>query len=486
MLAGDRIHVPGCPLTLSRRRFLRGMSVSALAAKMGLLDCASSLLGAADKPAGRPTVAVVFIRPKTSDPERLGERPIISWPGGQFDIKAGEALHKKVLTEAARTLGVRLEIRGEPLAAVPEIDAYIEHLKTSPPDGLFIVAMELFRWNFVNHLVKNRGDIPTIVYSPMGSSFTQHLKAARSEPKTFVGATQDVQWPAFGLRMLSAIWRMKHTRICILKGNKTADQRLDPLGTTLHYIPLARFNEAFETVEASDEVRALADAYAKAAAEVVEPKKAEILDAAKNYVVCRRLMAAENCQGISVDCLRVPAIYRRPPCMAFSHLLDEGVVAACEADWNAAISMLLVHLLFERPGFMQDPAPNTINNTLMGAHCTSATRLEGFAKGYRAPFRLRSYHTRTGVALQVLWRAGQKVTIMKFQGPGSIILGTGRVVANIAQPPAGCCRTAVEIELDGVPDSGETKGFHQLFIYGDLERPFKAYCRLAGIRVEHI
>jgi uncharacterized short protein YbdD (DUF466 family) len=486
LLAGDRIHVPGCPLTLSRRRFLRGMSVSVLAAKMGLLDCASSLLGAEDKPAGRPTVAVVFIRPKTSDPERLGERPIISWPGGQFDIKAGEALHKKVLTGAARTLGVGLEIRDEPLAGVPEIDAYIEHLKKAPPDGLFIVAMELFRWNLVNHLVKNRGDIPTIVYSPMGSSFTQHLKAARSEPKTFVGATQDVQWPAFGLRMLSTIWRMKHTRLCILKGNKTADQRLDPLGTTLHYIPLARFNEAFETVEASDEVRALADAYAKAAAEVVEPKKAEILDAAKNYVVCRRLMAAENCQGISVDCLRVPGIYRRPPCMAFSHLLDEGVVAACEADTNAAISMLLVHLLFERPGFMQDPAPNTINNTLMGAHCTSATRLEGFAKGYRAPFRLRSYHTRTGVALQVLWRIGQKVTIMKFQGPGSIILGTGRVVANIAQPPAGCCRTAVEIELDGVPDSGETKGFHQLFIYGDLERPFKAYCRLAGIKAEHI
>ena len=486
MLANKRIHVPGCPLLLNRRRFLRGVSASAVAAQMGLLDFASSLLAAQEKPAVGPTVRVVFIRPKTSAPERLGERPIISWPGGQFDIKAGEALHKKVLTEAAEKLGVRLDIQAEPLASAAEIDGCVASLKKSPPAGLFIVAMELFHWNLVNRLVKNRGDIPTIVYSPMGSSFTEHLKTARSAPRTFVGATQDVQWPAFGLRMLSAIWRMKNTRLCIVKGGKTSDKVLDIVGTTLHYIPLARFDEEFQKVEATGEVRALAEDYAKAAKEIIEPKKDDILEAAKNYIVCRRLMAAENCQGISVDCLRIPSIYRRPPCMAFSHLLDEGVVAACEADWNAAISMRLVHLLFERPGFMQDPAPNTVNNTLMGAHCMSATRLEGFEEPYRAPFILRSYHTRTGVALQVLWRIGQKVTIMKFQGPQWMILGTGRVVANIAQPPAGCCRTAVEIELDGVPNSGDTKGFHQLFIYGDLERPLKAYCQLAGIQVQHI
>ena len=479
--------MPGCPLLLNRRRFLRGVSASAVAAQMGLLDFASSLFAAQGKPAVGPTVRVVFIRPKTSDPERLGERPIISWPGGQFDIKAGEALHKKVLTEAAEKLGVRLDIQAEPLASAAEIDGCVASLKKSPPAGLFIVAMELFRWNLVNRLVKNRGDIPTIVYSPMGSSFTAHLKTARSAPRTFVGATQDVQWPAFGLRMLYTIWRMKNTRLCIVKGGKTVDKPLDVIGTTLHYVPHQRFFDAFKKVEESDEVRALADYYTKAAKKIVEPTKDDILTAAKNYIACRRLMEAEKCHGFSMDCLGpIGRGQIKPPCMAFSHLLDEGVVAACEADWNAAISMRLTHLLFERPGFMQDPAPNTVNNTLMGAHCTSATRLEGFEEPYRAPFILRSFHTRTGVALQVLWRIGQKVTIMKFQGPQWMILGTGRVVANIAQPPAGCCRTAVEIELDGVADSGDTKGFHQLFIYGDLERQFKAYCQLAGIQVQHI
>jgi len=188
-----------------------------------------------------------------------------------------------------------------------------------------------------------------------------------------------------------------------------------------------------------------------------------------------------------MDCLG--PITRReilPPCVAFSRLRDEGMLGTCEADWNAAISTRLTDLLFDRPGFMQDPAPNTVNNTLMGAHCTCATKLDGFDKP-PAPFILRSHsESNLGVAMQVLWRVGQEVTIMKFQGPESIILGTGRVLRNIDTPPSGGCRTSLEIEVDDVADSRDIKGFHQLFIYGNLELQFKAYCDLAGIKVVHI
>jgi len=149
--------------------------------------------------------------------------------------------------------------------------------------------------------------------------------------------------------------------------------------------------------------------------------------------------------------------------------------------------MLLTHLLAGRPCFQQDPSPNTVNNTLIGAHCTSPLRLEGFDQPYRAPYLLRDYHTRTGVSPQVLWPPGQPVTILQANlKPLSVMLGTGRVVANVAQPPSGCCRTAVEIELDGVADTRDVKGFHQHFVLGNLARPFKAYGRLAGIPVTPI
>ena len=135
---------------------------------------------------------------------------------------------------------------------------------------------------------------------------------------------------------------------------------------------------------------------------------------------------------------------------------------------------------------MQDPAPNTVNNTLMGAHCTCATKLAGPDKPHE-PFILRTHsEPNKGVATQVLWRVGQEVTVMKFQGPSKIILGTGRVVANIDTPPSGGCRTSVELEMDDVADSRDCKGFHQLFIYGKLDSQFRAYCQLAGIGVEPV
>ena len=68
----------------------------------------------------------------------------------------------------------------------------------------------------------------------------------------------------------------------------------------------------------------------------------------------------------------------------------------------------------------------------------------------------------------------------------TIWVSAGKVVSNIPQPPSGCCRTAVEISLDGVADTRDVKGFHQHFILGNLERQFKAYGRLAGIPVSAI
>ena len=475
----------GCPLTLNRRSFLASAGAMAMAAKTSPLNFASSLLAAQPNTAGKPVVQAVFARPKV-------DRYWMGWPGAAYNIKARQAEYTKILENAAKKFGVQLDVRNEPLDTDNAVNANLEQLRKQPPDGLVVTNMCLHHgssgsWPHVNKIAKERGKIPTIVFSPMGTSFTGHLQGTRDIPGVYAAATQDLDWLEFGVRMLNTIWQMKNTRICICAGNKTEDRKLDVIGTTLRYIPTKRFLEESRKVQQSDEIRAMADKYTRNAKNIVEPKKKDILAAAKNYTVCRHLMAAENCQGFSMDCLG-PVSKRliQPPCMAFSRLRDEGGLGTCEADWNAAISTRLTNLLFDRPGFMQDPAPNTVNNTLMGAHCSCATRLDGFDKSPE-PFILRSHsESNVGVAMQVLWRIGQKVTIMKFQGPESIVLGTGRVLRNIETPPAGGCRTSVELELDDVADARDTKGFHQLFIYGDLELPFKAYCQLAGIKVVHI
>ncbi len=480
------------PMT-GRRGFLVTMGASALAADMGFLDVSSSLFAQERSAARKPAIHAVFIRPNV-------DRYWMGWPGTGYDVKASQADYTKTMTQAARELGIELELHSKPLDNTAAVKTYIEQLKNDPPDGVVATIMHHDHWRDLNQFVRTRGDIPMVVFSPMGTSFLHNIKPLANVPKTFVASTQDVDWLACALKMLNTIHEMKNTRICILQGDTTEDRELEVIGTTLHYIPVSRLAQEFNKTETTDEMRAIADYYIKTARKTVEPTEKDILDAVKNYVVCRRIMAAEDCHGIAVDCL--PLVQKRhvpPPCLAFSRLRDEAVVASCQADWPAAVSSRLTHLLLDRPGFMQNICVNTVNNTLMGSHCTCPTKLDGF-DGTVAPFTLRTHaESGLGVALQVLWPVGQEVTIMKFADrfwerkpplaesksrASSIVLGSGRVVRNIDNPPSGGCRTALEVEVDDIDDIRDLRALHhQLFIYGDHTRQFRAYAQLAGINV---
>jgi len=484
------------PRTIGRRNFLVTIGASAIALDMGLFNFASSLFAQVPKSAKKPVVHAVFVRPK-------GDRYWMGWPGTAYDIKARQADYVKTLTRAAEKFGINLVPNSEPLDDTAAVNTYLDRLKKDPPDGVVVTIMHIHHWANVYHFVKNRGDIPTVVYSPMGTSFLHNIKPIANAPRTFTASTQEVDWLAFALRMFRTMSDMKNTRICILQGDKTEDVKLDVIGTTLHYTPVKRFPEEFNKLETTDEMRAIADYYIKNARKTVEPTEKDVLDAAKNYVVCRRIMASENCHGIAIDCL--PLVEKRlnpPPCLAFSRLRDEGVVASCQADWPAAISSRLTHLLLDRPGFMQNICVNTVNNTLIGSHCTCPTKLSGF-DGPDEPFILRTHaESDLGVAVQVLWPVGEKVTVMKFADRGwerkppskkpgilasSIVLGSGRVVANVDSPPSGGCRTTVEVELDDIDDVRDLMALHhQLFIHGDHTGQLKAYAQLAGIEVRSI
>ena len=481
MDTGCGLENPRVSRIVDRRKFLGVAGASALSLKMGILDFASSVFAGETSPARKPRVQVAFVRPET-------DRYWMSWPGASYDVEARQAQYTKTLVEAARKLGVDLEVRPLPLDDAEAIAAFAEQTGKSPPDGLFLSVMHLGSWPKAEYLARNRGSAPMVVFSPLGTAFAKQIQALRGVPKTFVASTQAPEWPAFGLRMLKTAFEMKHARLCIVAGKATEQRPVKSLGTTLQYIPLERWIRELTGIDTSDEMRAIAEYYAKEAKEIVEPRKEDVLAAAKNYVVARRIMAAEKCQGISVDCYTL-LNQRRVACgmcVAWSRLLDEGLVGACEADGDAAISMLLGASLLGRPGFMQDPVPNTLQNTLIGSHCTCPTRLDGFEKPHE-PFILRSQaESASGVALQVLWRPAQEITIMKFRAPDTIVLGTGRVIDNVEGAAATACRTSVEVRLDGVADVRSIQDDHQLFLYGKWDQSLKAYAELAGLRVAQV
>jgi len=492
----------GCLVYLSRRDFLVAGGASWTAWQLGVGNLWGASAGEILRLKGKARVQVAFVRPDV-------DRYPLNWPGTSYDIKARQGDYTKVLSEAAKELQVQLDIQAKPIADQKDMEAYIEEVNNKKPDGIILVSQclsvprKLNYWALFQQYFKKQGEIPTVVFGPMGTSFLHDLQNTLKETKgkkAFIASTQDMEWLRSGLRMLNTIWQMKQSRICVIQGEEPGDVVLDTIGTTLHYVRFSRFSEEYQKVKESDEVRKMAKHYMKNARKIVEPSEQDIIDAAKTYIVCRGIMEAEGCQGIAIDCLpHVEGRTAPPPCLAFSRLNDEGITAACQADWPAAVSLRLCYLLLDRPGFMQNITVNTVNNTLMGAHCTCPTLLAG-AGGEPAPFALRNHsETDIGVAVQVLWPSGEPITIMKFDNPkwwagkpkpngeklaSSIVLGSGKVVCNIENPPSGGCRTSLEVKVDGVKDVRDMRALHhQLFILGDHKQMFKAYCELAGIEV---
>ena len=181
-----------CPMALGRRQFLAGLAAgaSALAAGTGLLDVASAVATEVPKPAGKPKVRAVFLYP------REHKKYWMSWPGHTFDLVAAQKLYTKTLTDAACELGIQLDVRAEPVETMDEVNALLGQLKQSPPDGVIVTLMHMSWWGHVNHIVKNKGALPTVVLAPLGTAFTGHLQETRKAERTFVASTQDVAWLA--------------------------------------------------------------------------------------------------------------------------------------------------------------------------------------------------------------------------------------------------------------------------------------------------
>ena len=69
----------------------------------------------------------------------------------------------------------------------------------------------------------------------------------------------------FGMKMIQAAYRLRRTRVAVLRGTETADQKMEPLGITIRYLPRRRFPDTLKTIEVTPDVMAMAEDYFKAA-----------------------------------------------------------------------------------------------------------------------------------------------------------------------------------------------------------------------------
>lgn len=476
----------GCGACVSRRRFMAAGGAAVLGA--ALAGCAGRTAAASSQerrirpmgPASKytPLVHAAFVR-------RKGEYGM-RWPGAVFD---GEAARRDIAQKteaAAKGLGLRLVLRPEPVYSKEEAEAWVSQAAAEKADGLFVVLLDRqeHAWPTAARAVESR--IPTVVFAPVGAAFTTNTAPLAAKTGAFLCSTDDFSRAAFGLRMLGAGARLREMRYVVIQGTERRDSELPHFGTKIRRIPAAGFLEEYLRTPVTDEVQSIADDYMGRATRLVMTGRQDVVNGVKSYVVARSILEREEGDGITMDCLGALGKSQVSlPCIAWSRMLDHNIPAACEADLGPAVTHAIVQSLFDRPGFQQDPVPDTGDGTLIGAHCSCPTRLKGYAEAPET-FYLSCHHGKRDAVPRTVWREGQRMTSVvvglgKDKAPPHMVISSGTVVGNVSVPPAGGCVVSVKVRLDGVDDLLAYPGFHQLFVYGDFKRELKAYCQLFGI-----
>ena len=462
----------------SRREFL-GAAAASLASASLLRDGFGAEASASGQkgPAAKctPAVRACFVRRKGD----YGMR----WPGAVYDGEAALKKYAEQTTATAKELNLKLDLRPEPLYSPQEADAWLAQAVEAKPDGLLVVLLDRQQhaWPTAAKAVDTK--IPTVVFSPVGTSFTTNTAGVSKKTGCFICSTDDFGQVRYGLKMLAAGAKMRATRCLVIHGAKTAESDMGDLGIQLKHIPAQTFLDEYNKTPDSEAIVAMAEDYIQRARRQAGATKQDVVNGVKSYTVARTLLEREGADAITMDCLGALGRSKLSlPCIAWSRMNDEGIPAACEADLGAVATHVLVQYLFDRPGFQQDPVAETAREAIIGAHCTCATKLNGFDKPPE-PFDLVHHHGVRDATTRTLWKVGQRVTCADVLpagkgGRSKILISAGEVLDNVSVPPAGGCVVSVMARFDKVTDVLAFPGFHQIFFYGDFKRELVQFCRL--------
>jgi hypothetical protein len=468
---------------LGRREFLAAVSIGSASLLGGSFSAAAEVAVRKVRPQGPaagcvPTVKACFVR-------RKGDYGML-WPGAVYDGEAARKKYTEQIGAAAKELNVKLDLRPEPIYSLQEADGWVAEAAAGRPDGLLVVLLDRqeHAWPTAEKAIDSK--IPTVIFSPIGSSFTTNTEGPSKKPGCFICSTDDFRQVRYGLKMLQAGAKLRATRAIVIQGTKRAEAELPHLGIKLRYVPAQDFIDAYHRTAVDEEVEGMAADYMRRARRQVGATKRDVINGVKSYIVARAILQREQGDAITLDCLgALGPTEISLPCIAWSKMNDDGVPAACEADLGAVATHCIVQYLFDRPGFQQDPVAETAREAIIGAHCSCPTRLHGFSQPAE-PFDLLHHHGNRDAVPRTIWRTGQRITSADVlpgdqDRPAKMIISAGEVLGNVSVPPAGGCVVSVMVKFDGVTDVLAYPGFHQVFFYGDFKRELVQFCRLFGI-----
>ena len=172
----------------------------------------------------------------------------------------------------------------------------------------------------------------------------------------------------------------------------------------------------------------------------IDSIRSSLPGANKIYKALKTLVENYQLQGFTLRCFDLLTAIKNTGCLALAKLNAEGIVAGCEGDVPAMISMMIVRSLLGVSGFQANPSridPET--GELIFAHCTIPLNMvERFE--YDTHFE-----SGIGVGIRGFMKEGP-VTVFKVSGDKSrYFIAEGYLTQNLSEP--NLCRTQQKIQL---------------------------------------
>ena len=458
-------------------------------------------------------VRVIFIGHRDMD---------AGWPHHLFDIDSEAKRLKGELLKLQKKLK-NIEFYGWDLVT-SEFDAERLLPELEDADGLLTIPLtqEFADSNWTPHppLIQFADlNKPMIVYSKPFSTYWDMGSVLSRMGKVVVIDSNKIEDIIPALEAMRAATRMKSIRVLLVKDYEYPKEYVDPrfrdarwtgpsyfkrikeiFGIEFKRITSEELIKAYNNVQIKDAEKVATEVINKSKG-LKEPSQDDVLKAARMYLAIKDLLNKYDCNAFTIDCLSYIRSKMLPasPCLAISKLNDEGIPSACEADIEALITMILGHVIAERPVYMGDPVLDEEKNVVIIAHCTSATKMLGY-DGKQFPYLIRT-HTESwrDVGLEVEMAPGEVTVLklvgtytvkalsypfaplnMKFDGYNLIAVKTN-LLGSLKHEWG--CRTKAVLKLVGDPEEFKRNFYceHKIICYGDWIKQLKALAQFLKI-----
>ncbi|MHB8900713.1 MAG: hypothetical protein ACYC6Y_18330 [Thermoguttaceae bacterium] len=462
---------------VSRRGFLGAMAVGAGLGGTAALSTvvAAPAAAAAGRAKSKIRVGRVFLAV-----------PASGWPKPDLDLGADVRKYEEEFARLQPQLADIEFVDAGLVTSAQQLDAVKEKFKGV--SGILAIHLNCGVIGYLNSLLEL--ELPMVFFAMPYAGHEWHTIASmqRLGKRIEMFPTSSYDDLAVAVRPFRAIQRLQEAKILYIRDPGPDPEYVkaiaEKFGTEIVNVPSQDLVAAYEAVTPAA-AQAHADTWIRGAEKVVEPTPEDIVKGARMDLALFDLVESAGAAAITINCLGMGLIQRDMgyPCLGFCRLNDVGLAGVCEADLKSTMTHLLFLNLVGKPGFVTDPVIDLATNTIIHAHCVSATKMDG-PEGPSAPYAIRNHlEDHRGCVLQVTMRVGEKVTVSRLIGNDVLLYSTGEVIGT-PDVDRGC-RTKIATKVENAQKflDNWSCGLHRVVFYGDHTADLRRFCRLTGIRL---